>query len=60
MPSKFVFYFGASNVTSTTDMSKKSKDMLRDPALLVTTWDHATYPVTFFDISVDDIACTED
>ena len=30
-----------------TDMSKKSKDRLRDPALKVTMRDHATYPLTF-------------
>ena len=30
-----------------TGMSKKSKDRLRDPALQVTMWDHATYPSTF-------------
>ena len=35
-----------------TDMSKKSKDRLRDPVLLVTMRDRATYPLTFFGISV--------
>ena len=30
-----------------TDMSKKLKDRLRDPAFYVTTWYHATYPLTF-------------
>ena len=33
--------------TMYTDMSKKSNDRLHDPALQVTTWDHATYPSTF-------------
>ena len=31
-----------------TDMSKKSKDRLRDPALYVTMRNHATYPSNFF------------
>ena len=30
-----------------TDMSRKSKDRLRDPMLKVTMRDHATYPSTF-------------
>ena len=30
-----------------TDMSKKLKDRLRDPALYVALRDHATYPSTF-------------
>ena len=35
-----------------TDMSKNSKDRLRNPAYQLTTWDHTTYPSTFFGISV--------
>ena len=30
-----------------TDMSKTLKDRLRDPTLLLTKWDHATYPSIF-------------
>ena len=37
----------------TTDMPKKSKDRLRDPALYVTIWDHATLSFDIFDISVN-------
>ena len=35
-----------------TDMSKKWKDRLRDPALQLKIRDHATYRLTFFEISV--------
>ena len=34
-------------MNSTTDISKQSKDRLRDPVLQVTMRDHATYPSTF-------------
>ena len=40
-----------------TDMSKKLKDRLHDPAFSLKMWDHATYPLTFLANLYIDVAC---
>ena len=45
---------------NSTDKSKRSKNRLRDPALEVTTRDHATYPSPFWHISVGEAGICQD